>query len=260
MGKGKKVSKIILTILLICFVICFLGSGFILGRYFWNAHETSSNIQELQEIKESSEELTEEEEKISKEKKIFKKYTKLYNKNNDLAGWIKIDGTEIDYPVMQTKKDEQFYIHRNFKKENDSNGLPFLSAKCDIDDQYDNFLIYGHHMKSGLMFTGIMNYKDESFFKKHPVFQFDTLHEAGKYRVLSAFYTELSSRPEAFRFYDYGGKLSEKVFDKYTKDVVKRSLYKTGTKAEYGKQIVTLVTCSYHVDNGRFVVVAARES
>ena len=255
----KRGKKIILNVLLVCFSLIFLGSAFVLGRYFFQAHQTSSDIKALQEMKESTEEPSEEEKKIIKEHGLLKKFAKLYKKNSDIAGWIKIDGTEIDYPVMHTSDDEQFYIHRNFNKDDDSNGLPFLAGNCDISIKNSNFLIYGHHMRSGLMFTGIMDYQDESFYKKHPTFSFDTLYENGEYKVLAAFFTEVSSNSGAFDFYNWSGELDEERFNKYVKEAEKRSLYKTGEKAKFGQSLVTLVTCSYHVNNGRFVVIGVKK-
>ena len=193
--------------------------------------------------------------------KVMKKYKKLYKKNPDLIGWVEVKGTPIDYPVMQTKNDPEYYLHRNFKKEEDINGLPFLDAKCDVQDANSNLMLYGHHMKSGMMFAHLMDYQTEDFYKKHKTFYFDTLFEKREYEVVAAFYSQIykDNNQDVFKYYNYPGHLSEKQFEKYVKNIRKLSQYDTKIIPQYGEQLLTMVTCAYQTEEGRFVVVARRK-
>ena len=125
-------------------------SGYKIVDYFYTSYDEKQNFNNVEKLVESEYE----DEKIQyNDFEILKKYKKVYEKNNDLVGWIKIKNTNIDYPVMQTKKDSEYYLHRYFEKKSDVNGRPFLDAKCDIDELKGNLMVYGHHMKSGLMFA-----------------------------------------------------------------------------------------------------------
>ena len=89
-------------------------------------------------------------------------YQALYTQNSDLAGWIQIDGTNINYPVMQSKHDPDFYLKHNFEKADSPHGCPYVQANCDLQTPSDNILVYGHNMKDGTMFSDLLQYKRES--------------------------------------------------------------------------------------------------
>ncbi len=251
--KRKWVSNVILLILLLIFI----GSGLYLFRYFWNARQTEDELVELQQLKIED---VGEEIQSADGYTIMKGYRKLYQKNDDLIGWVTVKNTKIDYPVMQTKKDSEYYLHRNFKKKEDVNGLPFLDAKCDVEDPNSNLMVYGHHMKSGLMFAHLEDFEAKDFYQKHKTIQFDTLYEKREYEVVAVFRSKIyKENQDVFKYYSYGGPLSERQFDTYVKNCKKLSVHKTGVTPKYGEQLLTLVTCAYHEENGRFVVVAKRK-
>ena len=153
------------VIVIVC-VLVFLASGLYLLRYYLSAKQTEGELDELLSLKTEGEADTDNEViKTPEGKKILKQYKKLYKRNSDLIGWVTVDGTPIDYPVMQTKKDPELYLHCNYKKEYDVNGLPFLDAKCDVEDEQSNLIMYGHHMKSGLMFAHLLDYDSVDFYK-----------------------------------------------------------------------------------------------
>lgn len=180
-------------------------------------------------------------------------YLPLKNRNADFFGWISIDGTNIDYPVMHTPDDPEYYLRRAFDKSSSRSGVPFLDAACFTG--CGNYLIYGHNMGNGTMFADLLSYTDPEFWQKHPLIQFDTLDQAGSYAVLAAFYTEISPETE-FRYDRYTDLRNREDFLTYMEQVKAASLYDTGVTAEYGDVLLTLSTCSYHTENGRFVVVA----
>lgn len=196
---------------------------------------------------------------VTPEPVILAEYEKLYLRNSDLVGWIKIDDTEINYPVMQTKNDNEFYLRRDFDKQDDKNGLPFVDSNSDVFKPTTNILVYGHSMNSGLMFATLLKYKDESFFKKHPVIHFDTLYEHGEYEIVAAFRSQIAYVDEVtFRYYQFFDTDSETEFNDFISNVKKLSYYDTGVKAEFGDQLLTLSTCDKSVKDGRMVIVARK--
>ena len=253
-------KKWITNVILVLLVLVFIGSGLYLFRYFWEARQTENELGELQQSKLESAKEGGEEIQTSDGRAILKDYRKLYKKNSDLIGWVTVKDTKIDYPVMQTKKDSEYYLHRNFKKKKDVNGLPFLDGNCDVEENNSNLMVYGHHMKSGLMFAHLEDYEDAAFYKKHKTIEFDTLYEKRKYEVVAVFRSKIYKEEEdVFKYYRYGGALSEKQFTDYVENCIKLSVHQTGIKPVYGEQLLTLVTCAYHTDEGRFVVVARRK-
>lgn len=190
-------------------------------------------------------------------KTILPQYAQLYQENNDLYGWIKIEDTRIDYPVMYSPDDPEKYLHANFEENYSYAGLPFLDANCTPDS--DNLLIYGHNMLDGSMFRSLMEYERRDYWEKHPVIHFDTLYEEQTFEVLAAFYDRVYYKTETvFKFYQFIDAADEAEFDAAIAKFKEKSLYDTGVEASYGDQLITLVTCAYHTENGRFVVVARR--
>ena len=172
-----------------------------------------------------------------------------------------MDGTKIDYPVMQTQDDPEFYLRRNFQKEHATAGVPFMDASSDIFVPTSNFLIYGHNMKNGTMFHDMLKYKDNSFYQEHKTFRFDTIYKGGQgtYEIIAAGYSKIYPEDsDAFKYYQYAGITSRSDFNEYLKGVKELSEYNTGVSAEYGDQLVTLSTCAYHEKNGRFFIVGKR--
>ncbi len=188
------------------------------------------------------------------------RYDDLYAQNSDLLGWIKIEGTVIDYPVMYTPKSPDKYLHKNFDGEYSSSGLPFMDAGCYVG--CGNYLIYGHNMKNGSMFASILDYKDESFWQEHSVIYFDLVGELGTYQVIAAFYDKVhqSDETDAFRYYRCLDLTAEEDFNYYINNVKAMALYDTGIETAYGDSLLTLSTCSNHTTDGRFVVVAKKIS
>lgn len=178
--------------------------------------------------------------------------------NDDFAAWINIEDTGICYPVMYTPDDPDYYLKRDFYKADSKNGTPYIGKGCSL--QSDNMIIYGHNMKNGTMFSDLVLYENEDFYKSHPVISFDTVEESSIYDIVAVFREKVHYQDEVgvFRYYDYVGDLSKEEFDEYIASVKKISLYDTEKTAEYGQQLLTLSTCAYHVENGRFAVVAVK--
>ena len=189
---------------------------------------------------------------------ILPEYTVLYEQNNDLIAWLRIDGTNINYPVMHTPDDPQFYLRRAFDKSKSYSGTPFLDANCTIDGGI--YIVYGHNMNDGTMFRHLSDYSKEEFWKEHPTIRFNTIYERGEYEVMSAFYSRVFwSTDDDFKYYGDTDLTNKEVFDSYVENVTKAALYDTGVTAEYGEPLLVLSTCAYHVADGRFVVVARKK-
>ncbi|MBQ7765763.1 MAG: class B sortase [Lachnospiraceae bacterium] len=190
--------------------------------------------------------------------KVLYKYEDLYNQNKSLIGWVKIADTVIDYPVMQTVNNE-YYLDHNFNQEYDKNGSIFLDASCSAYPRSTNLIIYGHHMKSGKMFGSLQKYQSESYYKDHKYIEFDTIYEEGTYEVMFVFRDKVYSQGDVnFKYYEFVDANSEEEFNSYMDEMAALSYYDTGVVAQYGDQLLTLSTCDYQQDNGRFVVVARR--
>lgn len=189
---------------------------------------------------------------------ILPEYQTLYNLNKRLIGWVKIDDTYIDYPVLQTVNND-YYLNHNFDQEEDKNGSIFLDKDCSIYPRSTNLILYGHHMRSGRMFGQLNKYSSEKFYEEHKYIQFDTIYEKGTYEVMYVFRSKIYEESEiVFKYYQFTDAVSETEFESNMKQMADMSLYDTGVNAEYGDELLTLSTCDYYTSDGRFVVVAKK--
>lgn len=181
----------------------------------------------------------------------------LYEQNPDTIGYIRIDGTKLDYPVMFTPDDQEKYIHMNFKGNYEYVGLPFINVNCGFEPETMNQIIYGHNMRAGTGFAAIMKYENEDFWKKNPTIYFSTLYEEREYEVVAAFYDKVYKKTDTnFKFYKFFDPQTEEEYNEGITYFKEHAEYDTGITPEFGDKLITLVTCAYHTENGRFVVVA----
>lgn len=189
---------------------------------------------------------------------ILPAYRDLYEENPDLAGWLHIEGAGIDLPVMQTPGDNEYYLRRGFDRLYSTAGTLFLDARCSLEVPTANWLVYGHNMADGSMFGGLDRYEDETFYREHPTFTFDTLYEEGTWQVAAVLRTELGADAlPYYAFFDADGRADwqEKV-----DAILALALYDTGVVPEYGDQLLTLSTCGTTTPGTgeRFAVLAVR--
>ena len=192
------------------------------------------------------------EEKEASDKARLEKYRKLHELNSDFVGWIRIEGTNINYPVMQSVEDPEFYLDHDFDKEYCVYGVPFADAACEIGIS-NNIILYGHRMSTDSMFHEILYYEDPDYREEYPLIRFDTLEQCGTYEVIAAFRYDVNHDPFRFNLYT---DMDMETFAEYIRCVQERQLYSTGLSALYGDRLLTLSTCDYYYGNGRFVVVA----
>ena len=261
MKKREKRRKLIVALSSLVAVLCF---GYF-GVYYFFAARTSMDYEQLSDLK-GSDALSETQEKNDfslhkssvKLPDILDEYKTLYSKNKRLIGWLKIDDTNIDYPVMQTENNE-YYLDHNFNQEYDKNGSLFLDCDCNVYPRSTNMIIYGHHMKSGSMFGNLQQYAKESYGKKHSVIEFDTIYEKATYQVMYVFRSQVYNEDDVvFKYYQFIEANSEEEFNFYMKEMASMSLYDTGVTANFGDSLLTLSTCDSSQTDGRFVVVAKR--
>ena len=191
---------------------------------------------------------------------ILPQYRALYEKNPDLIGWLRIDGTDIDLPVVQTPGDNEYYLRRGFDRFYAVGGTLFLDERCSVsaDAPTANWLIYGHNMHDGSMFGQLVRYRDEDFYKAHPTFTFDTLYEGGTWQVVAAVDTALGADTlPYYTFFDADTKLD---WQHRVRAITEKALYDTGVMPEYGAQLLTLSTCGdpRPDTDARFALLAVR--
>ncbi|MCR4924583.1 MAG: class B sortase [Lachnospiraceae bacterium] len=189
---------------------------------------------------------------------ILEEYRTIYAKNKRLAGWISIEGTDVDYPVMQTTNNE-YYLDHDFDQHEDKNGSIFIDSNCSIWPRSQNLIIYGHNMKSGRMFGDLDKYKSQKFYEAHKRIKFDTLYEKGEYDIMYVFPETVHEATEVtFKYYQFIDANSKEEYDSNMQTMAEMSLYDTGVTSQYGDKLITLSTCDYEEGAERFVVVAKK--
>ena len=243
----------------------FIFSAYQIFSYFDESYAQEAAFNELKEIASKAEtsfalsSITDDNDIVPETPSMLPRYTVLYEENSDLFGWVQIEDTKLNYPVMYTPDDPEYYLYHAFDRSESVSGVPFLDGN--YQENCGNYLIYGHNMNAGTMFADLLSYAKQEFYEKHPVIKFDTLFESGEYEIMAAFYSKVYNIDErnVFRYYQYTDLSRPERFKEYVSQVKEAALYDTGVTAEYGDQLLTLSTCSYHTDNGRFIVVARKK-
>ena len=244
----KKIIKISIVILLIGIMLI---SSYFIYKNMQEDKEQEEIFEELENIVTTNET---DEEKEQKEDNI--NLNELYKINNDIVGWLEIENTNMNYPVMQTKDRPDYYLRKNFYKEYSVFGTPYIDENCDIENG-NNLIIYGHHINGNKMFGELENYKNEEYYNKHKFIKFYTLNEKAEYEIISVFKTTVYN-DKGFKYYQYYNLEDEREFETFINKCKELSLYDTQKIAKYGDKLLTLSTCEYSQNNGRLVVVARK--
>jgi len=192
--------------------------------------------------------------------KVLREYAAVFELNTDMIGWIELPGTKLNYPVVQTPYEPNYYLKRDFYKKSSRYGTIYANEWANVFEPSDNVTLYGHNMNDGAMFGALHNYNDEEFYKANPYIYFDTIYEHHTYQVLAVFYTtDIVGKGFAYHTFIDGNAVS---FEEFIDECKALSRYDTGVTATYGDKLLTLSTCDkdYQDDHGRFVVVAKRVS
>ena len=176
----------------------------------------------------------------------------LQRQNPDMIGWLKIEDTTIDYPVMWTPQDEQYYLYRAFDKTKSKDGTPFLDVDCNVTDPNKNLIIYGHNMKTGTMFGALMDYKKKEFWKEHPQIVFTTAEQTESYDIFAVVQTDTK---EGYFIYQMICNDSEMNFTENVQKIKAMSLYDTDITPVWEDKLIILSTCEYSRPNGRLIIL-----
>lgn len=190
---------------------------------------------------------------------VLMEFTSILQQNANFAGWITIEGTNIDYPVILTRQGEDFYLNHNFNGEEDINGTLFMDARCNIADRSTNLIIYGHNMKSGQMFGDLKKYLQEDFFLSHKKIVFDTIYEKGSYEIFAVCLGEVHYKDEnIFRYYNFIQADNEEEYQAFLDNIQGLSVFLSEELPNYGDDLLTLSTCNNYTEDGRLFLVAKK--
>jgi len=271
MKKTVYIASIVLLLLV------FGVSAFMVGSYIIEGKQQEEKYNTLSEIKESAKENATQSTKpteapgettpegtfgsveIRDENGMLVEYGEIYKLNDDVVGWIRIDGTKLDYPVMQTPDNPNFYLYRDFDKKDSARGSIYIREECDMNEPSDNITVYGHNMRDGSMFECLNDYIYQETWENNPLIFFDTLYEYHVYKIFAVFKTEASIN-KGFKYHNMIDAESKEDFDKFVSTAKELSFYDTGLTPQYGDKIICLSTCEYTLENGRLVVAAYRIS
>ncbi|WP_072683914.1 class B sortase [Holdemania sp. Marseille-P2844] len=179
--------------------------------------------------------------------------TPLFEKNADCIGWVYIEDTAVDYPVMHTPSEPQRYLRLNFDKEYSNAGIPFLDGDNTLD--CDNLIIYGHNMRNGTMFSDVTQYRNEDYFTEHPVIEFETARGLKLYTVFAVVYVKNNDG-----WYDFHTAADETDYNNKIAEIKRRALYDTSITPEYGQQLLTLSTCYGATKSDRIIVIGVESN
>ncbi|MBE6887989.1 MAG: class B sortase [Ruminococcaceae bacterium] len=249
----RKNKNSLLIALLVVFTAVFLFSGAMLVKNIVTGRQEQSAFEELSTPMDNLDMTLSEQER---NEIAFTQYAKLKEQNPHYVGWLEIEGTKLDYPVVHTPDNPEYYLRRAFDGSYAVSGTPFVGDGCNVDSRL--LIVYGHHMNNGTMFATLHNYKDKEYWESHKELSFDTLDQLRTYEIVSAFYTEIDYTGElgTFDYYNYYGDVSDSDFETYVQNIKALSMYDMGVDVQAEDKLITLSTCSYHHENGRFVLVA----
>ena len=263
-------KKAIYTVTIFVLLVVFGVSAFMVGRYIINGRQQAQNYEELAQMRE---EIRQENEATMAatqpteadvpteptEPRMLAEYAAVYEQNPDLVGWIQIDGTDLDYPVMHTPDRVDYYLKRDFFGQQSDWGCIYIREQCDMFEPSDNITVYGHTMRDGSMFACLHDYLDKETWEYNPLIFFDTLYEYHCYKIFAVF-TTTASVGEGFTYHQMVDAESEADFNEFIATCKDLAVYDTGITPVYGDKVICLSTCEYTQENGRLVVAAVRIS
>lgn len=179
--------------------------------------------------------------------RVEKEEENLYDKYEDYRGWIKIDNTNINYPIVQGK-DNSFYLDKDINKNYLSSGSIFMNyLNHGFNDE--NTVLFGHHMRNKTMFAQLKKYKEKEFFYGDNDIVIEVENDKVlKYKVFSAYVTDAKDNYIKTNFDD------KAQYKEFLEDIKNKSLYKSDIDVNENDKIITLSTCSYEFNDARMVV------
>ncbi|MDE6764453.1 MAG: class B sortase [Oscillospiraceae bacterium] len=196
----------------------------------------------------------------------------LLEQNPDTAGWLTVEGTQIDNVILQTD-DNEYYLDKDFYGNRNIAGQIYIDYRCIANDynknQSDNLVIYGHNQADSTMFGTLKNYKIKKentrnfdFYKEHPTFKFSNLYEEYTYKIVALFVIEVEPYQTRdgviFDYHNYINFGKTRTFDDFKENILARTAVNTGVDFEEDDKFITLSTCSNEFEPSRFVVIGRR--
>lgn len=262
-------KKTMFTIVVIVLVAAFAISAFMVGKYLIDGKKQADRYGELSNIAANGQTETQAAAETKEtqaptaetteptEPGMLAGYKEIYEMNDHTVGWIKMEGTKMDYPVMQTPDDPNFYLYRNFDKADSSRGSIYAWGPADINMPSDNITLFGHNMADGSMFACLNAYTNKAAWENNSLIFFDTLYEYHTYKIFAVFKTS-ANVGQGFSYHQFVDADNETEFDEFVSTCKKLAFYDTGITPVYGDKLICLSTCEYSLDNGRLVVCAVR--
>lgn len=235
----------VIVICLIVFAVC----AYQLTQYFYGNMESEKQFDTQRDMVADTPEIP----------KRLPKYQKMKEQNPDFEGWIIADGTNVDYPMVQTVDDPEYYLYRDFQGNDSKPGTIFLSNVADIYEPSDVITVFGHNMKDGTMFGSIRRYEDSQFLEEHDRIWIDSLEGRREFQVthVMKIRVNVAGQEDSFPYYDYSNFESKSAYKNFIEQCNAHSIYDTGKNVRYGDKFVILSTCEYTYQDGsgRLVVM-----
>lgn len=175
-------------------------------------------------------------------------FAALMDQNQDVIGWIYLENTPINYPVVQSG-DNAYYLKHLFDGSYNSAGCIFLDSRNKSDFTDRNSIIYGHHMKNGTMFSDLTEYKSQAFYEEHPEVLLVTPNQNYVIKLFAGYVANI--KDDAWRVsFD-----NEEDFDAWLRKAIEKSTFESNINPVGTDIIVSLSTCSYEFENARYVLL-----
>ena len=265
-------KKVLFTAVVVLLLAAFGISAFMVGNYLIDGKKQSNRYDELSNIAANAQTETQKPEETAEtaeptestetpqettEPGMLPGYKEIYEMNNHTVGWIKMEGTKMDYPVMQTPDDPNYYLYRNFDKKDSARGSVYAWGSADVNEPSDNITLFGHTMADGSMFACLNAYTNKKAWDNNSLIFFDTLDAYHTYKIFAVFKTS-ANLGQGFSYHKFVDAADEEEFNEFVSTCKKLSFYDTGITPVYGDKLICLSTCEYTLDNGRLVVAAVR--
>jgi len=252
---------IVILILGICIVVCCIV-GYQLLHYYKADTNAENDFAAITPpgISDNPDAAAAEDDDKSDFETLLPFYENLREQNGDMVGWLRIPGTQISYPVMQTINSPEYYLDKDFEKRYSVNGSLFASSVANVDEPSDVVVIHGHRSKTGSMFGSIGDFLKEDFLREHETIIFDTFTGRNVYKIFCLFTLDVGPEViDEFEYFLYSDFANEEDFNDFMYNVkINTEIEISANSPEYGDKLLLLSTCEYHYENGRLVVVAVR--
>ena len=190
---------------------------------------------------------------------ILPEFEDLYAQNSDFIGWLEVVDTDINYPVMYTPSEPDYYLRRDFKKADDSNGTLYVDYRCDLINSTTNTIIYGHNMQSGKMFGGLKRFLDDAYYQKHKTIIFSTLYEKRVYEIVAVGLSKVGfNDDDQYKYYDFIDAVDEGELNDFINNISSLKVSAEDVDINTTDKLLTLSTCNSYTEDGRLFIVAKR--